>query len=121
MRRRTTAFRPEAVTCVIHQHVAHHRGGHGEKMRAILPAGLLIRKEPNEGFLHERGRLNLLAIQFAAQAAASDPLQLGPNQRKQQVQRGLIPLSPACQQPCDLSRWGHAGTRLSESETPLLG
>ena len=73
---------------------AHQPGGHGEKVRPVLPVHVLRIRQPQVGLVYEGGGLKAIARSFAAHAPPSDALQLLMDKGSQSGERGLVARSP---------------------------
>ena len=67
-----SSFGGVAEPGVVDQDPSHQSAGQGEEVTAVLE-GLLAVDKPNEGFVHQRGRLQDVPLRFAFHVAAGDP------------------------------------------------
>jgi hypothetical protein len=75
--------------------MSHDRRCNGEEVPPILPALIGARKESDERFLHQRGRLDGVVSPFAPELATSETMQIGSNQRYESVQSFPVAAPPA--------------------------
>lgn len=98
------AFLPAARAREIDEHSSHHRGGHRQEVRTVLPADALDVDEPEIGLVDQRCRVQAVAGPFPAHAAAGDLLQLGVHEGNQAHQGLLVAVAPSQEKAGDAAR-----------------
>ena len=84
------AQRPFAAGA-INENPPHGFRGCGEKMRAVLPAGIAVADEAQPGFMDKCGWLQRLARGFVGHLVGGQPAQFFVDQRQQFVRRMFLP------------------------------
>jgi hypothetical protein len=79
---------------VVNQNVAHYLGGHGEKVRAILPLNILRTRHSNIGLIDQRRSLQRVAIALALHVTMGNAPYLVVHQRRQPIERGSVSVPP---------------------------
>jgi hypothetical protein len=78
--------------------LAHQPGCRGKELLPVLPGRSSAAHEPDERFIHQRGRLQDMAVPFAHHLAMGQPMQLRVNNRSQPFERGRVAGNPCVQQ-----------------------
>ena len=95
---------------VVDEDVAHHLRGHGEEVRAALPVHVLLPDQPQEGLVHQGGRLERMAAPLAIDVAVRQAMERVVDERQELAERRLIAVPPLLKQPGDERRRGrHPG------------
>lgn len=89
---------------MIHQYPAHFRSGYRIEMRAALPVYAVFIRQPEIGFVHQRGRLQSMIGPFAAHVPASAAAEFAIDQFHQAGLRIPISGPQAREQAGDLTR-----------------
>ena len=79
---------------MVHEDSAHHFGGDGQEVRAVLPIDSILVDQPQVGFVNERGRLQGVVAPFPTQIACRARPQISVNQMEEIVARLDVPTSP---------------------------
>jgi hypothetical protein len=82
---------------VIDQDAAHHAGGDGQKMRAVLPADPFLINQTQVGLVDERSRLQRMVAPLASQAGGRAGPEVPLHEIEQIVSRLQVALSPGLQ------------------------
>ena len=85
------------------------RARHREEVRTVLPPHLIDLHELQVGLVHECGGLESVALALPAHVAARQPAELVVDERREGVERSLIPGAPGQQQLGHLRRRRHPG------------
>ena len=99
----------------VEEDVAHHGGGHGKEVRAVLPIELAGRHQPLIDFLNHVGGLQRAAFALVSQQTRGETPEFAMHTRDQLVQRLFIAGGPGPEQSRGI-RFGRLG-----HEEPSLG
>jgi hypothetical protein len=91
----TTSLLVTAGASKVDQNAAHQLGGHGKKMRPILPIYLSAVYEPQVHLVYERGSLESVARSLPGHIALRYPVQLVIDKRREFFQSFLITGGPS--------------------------
>jgi hypothetical protein len=89
---------------VVHEDAAHHAGGDGEKMRAVVPLDRFPVDQTDIGLVDERRRLKAVSDALPRHAAPRDSVELLMDERNQSLESALVALTPLEEQPGNLRR-----------------
>ena len=91
---------------MVHEDAAHHFGGDGQEVRAVLPIDPILVDQPQVGFVNERGRLQGVVAPLPTQIACRARPQVSVNQLgrgRRAPERRHVPRRAARASP--LPRW----------------
>ena len=98
------ALAPHARAGEIDEHAAHHLGGDGEEVNAVLPVEAAEIGEAHVGLMDEGGGLEGMVGALAGHVVAGEAAQFGVDNGRKPIEGGLVSASPCLQQFGDLFR-----------------
>jgi hypothetical protein len=87
---------------VVNEDAAHHAGGNGKKMCAVLPRHIVRVHQAQVGLVHQRRGLQAVVRSLVGHVALRNPVQLSVDERNQPLESGFVALPPFQEQPGDL-------------------
>jgi hypothetical protein len=118
---RNPSFLPPARFSMVDQHPAHEPGGEGKKMSAILQRHVPL-YQPQEGFVHHRGRLQGVIAPLRSHVVTRQPAKLLIDEGRQTLQGLGVAVTPVGQELREirghLHRRSLIATGTSVSRTP---
>ena len=82
-RRLASSSRGAATACMVYEHATHRSRGGGEEVGAVLPVDSTDLPNPQEGLVHERGRLQGVTTRLLAEVSLRESAKLLVDHRKQ--------------------------------------
>ena len=79
----------------INENPAHQTSGHGEEVRAVLPADAAALDQTDIYLVDERGCLKAMPLSFSGHSATSDPMEFVVNDGSKLFEGRVIALSPS--------------------------
>ena len=105
--RAAAALGREVLARVVDEDAAHQLRGETIELGAVLPLRLTLVHETHVGLVHEGGRLERVAGILAAHRRGRPAVQLGVDDGKQALARGLVALAPGAEHLRDIGFGGH--------------
>ncbi len=87
--RSVRTFRRRAGAGMVHENAAHHSRRQREEMHAALPVDLSLAQQAQIGFVHQRGRLECVALAVTTKMACGALPELAVDERQQLLLRVL--------------------------------
>src|SRR5215472_12889923 len=101
----TAPFERCALPGRVDQNASHDARTDSKEMRAVMPVDISGIDQAQEGFVHNRSRLQSLAGMLPSNIAAGKAPELFVDKRRQTVQSSGISPTPRLQQLCDFRRF----------------
>jgi hypothetical protein len=98
---RTEAFRTAMATCVIDEDSPHHPRRNREELRTVLPLRARLRREPQIGFVDERGWLKRVVSALASEMRGCPLSQFPIHEPHERLAYLKVTLVPRAQQNGD--------------------
>ena len=93
---------------MLDEHPSHHQGGDGEEVRAVLPAHLVLAKQPQKGLVDQGSGLEDMPLTLPAQVAGRELSQLAVDEGSEAVEGLAIASAPGSKQARERPS-GHRG------------